>query len=344
MKSFDTLHIQEGKDLTDLNTLRFTQYAERYIEVNSERQLAKAILLAKQEQWPITALGGGSNLVLTRDIPGLVIRQTGNNIQYSGQLDETTELVSVSAGTVWHDLVLDTIRQDKPGLENLALIPGSVGAAPVQNIGAYGVELCERFRSLRAINSRTGKLHIFNKNECDFSYRNSIFKNRKSEYIISHVTLALGKQFGLRTEYKALQVALQSTPNEQVTAQRIYETVCNIRRQKLPDPSITPNAGSFFHNPVVNVQHYQRLKKQHPKLPTYPVDNQRIKLAAGWMIDQLGFKGIEYNGVGVHKNQALVLTHQGGADGMAILNLAERIISAVQQHFGVELKIEPRVF
>lgn len=337
------LVLQHNVDLTILNTFGFTQYASHYVETESAAHVEQAVRLAQGNGWPILPLGGGSNLVLTKDINALVIRQIDQSINY---IEEGTDGIHVqaSAGTNWHALVMHTVARGHVGLENLSLIPGCVGASPVQNIGAYGVELCDRFVSLKALHIPTLRWHTFAMEDCKFAYRDSLFKHQLDEFIITEVTLSLNGAHSLQTHYGALASYLdEHHKDEAISPEIVSSAVCTIRKVKLPDPALLPNAGSFFHNPVVDATRFDALKKQFPELVAFKQADGRFKLAAGWMIDYLGYKGLRADGVGVHSEQALVLVRVGNSDGNQLLTLAEKIKDDVQRKFDVSLNIEPRV-
>ena len=335
--------IQHNVDLTKHNTFGFTQHAAHYVETTSAEQVEHAVRLAQDNGWPILPLGGGSNLVLTKDINALVIKQMDEDISYTDHGASGIH-VQASAGFNWHSLVMHTVQRGHVGLENLSLIPGSVGAAPVQNIGAYGVELCDRFVSLKALHIPTLSWHTFDMEDCKFAYRDSLFKHQLDDYIITQVTLSLDGRHTLQTHYGALANYLQEhNQSEVISPQIVSDAVCTIRASKLPDPAVVPNAGSFFHNPVVSAEHYERLKTKFPNLVAYPQSGERYKLAAGWLIDQLGYKGYRQTGVGVHESQALVLIKCGPSDGVGLLALASAIRLKVKEVFDVALTIEPRI-
>lgn len=338
------LALRHDVDLGPYTSFGFSCKAAHFAEVESEESLAEAVRLAKTQDWPILALGGGSNLVIAHDYPGLVIHQIDDTITYQ-QADDVLEThVTASAGVSWHALVMDTVSRDLPGLENLSLIPGQVGAAPVQNIGAYGVELCDRFVSLRALHIATGQWQTMTATDCQFGYRDSYFKHHDGQYIISAVTLRLGKHLGLNTGYAALSdyLALHH-PGEDADTRRVSEAVCAVRRSKLPDPAVLPNAGSFFHNPVTSAAHFQSLQVRFPDIVGYALPDGQYKLAAGWLIDRLGYRGFRKDGVGVHDKQALVLIKYRQTDATALIQLAGKIREHVQAEYGVSLSIEPRI-
>ncbi|MEZ5528987.1 MAG: UDP-N-acetylmuramate dehydrogenase [Porticoccaceae bacterium] len=337
------LDIRPNIPLQALNTLALPSRAEHFCRVTSNEQLLEALDWARANRQRITVLGGGSNVVLAGDIPGLVVAMAIPGISLAGQTAEKC-LVSVGAGENWHQLVLHTLAQGWFGLENLALIPGLAGAAPIQNIGAYGVELRERFHSLEALHVHTGERVSMYIDDCRFGYRDSVFKQSgRDRYVITSVTLALSSVPELRLEYPALQQALADHDPVDITPALVAEVVCEIRRSKLPDPVHLPNAGSFFKNPVISAEQSVELQRSYPHLVSYPQPDGRVKLAAGWLVDQAGWKGTVRGNVGVHDQQALVLVNRGGT-GEELLALADAIAHSVYQQFEVELELEPRVY
>ena len=337
------MNIIRQHPLQSLNSFGFAVHAEHYVQVGNDEQLLEALAAAKTNHWPVFVLGGGSNLVLTQDIKGLVIYQSNNTESYEVQPDGTT-LVTAGAGKPWHELVLDTLNHGLVGLENLSLIPGSTGAAPVQNIGAYGVELVDRLHRVRAFHRPSESWMNLAPEECAFAYRDSVFKQNPHDYVITEVSFKLSKDISTVSHYAALNTALanQTLPKDNLAlAKLISHTVIQIRQAKLPDPSRIGNAGSFFKNPVVSKSHAETLLATHPQLVHYPQADGQVKLAAGWMIDELGFRGHNAGGVGVHKDQALVLVNRGNGDGQALMALASEIVEKVQQVFSVELIVEP---
>ncbi len=336
------MQFEKNKPLVHLNTLAFEHFAEHYVEAQSVDDIAEACEHAQKSNWPLFVLGGGSNIVLTQDIRGLVVHPVGTDIDYH-TISGDDSLVTANAGVNWHKLVLNTLQHGYSGLENLSLIPGAAGAAPVQNIGAYGIELNQRLVSLRALHLPSGEWRTFTNDECEFGYRNSLFKRLKGEYAISSITLKLSKSQTLNTQYTALKQAIDEAKLEKVDAVAVSQLVCQIRSQKLPDPDILSNVGSFFQNPVISDTHYQTLKADHPNLVAYPQIDGQVKLAAGWLIDTLGYRGKRSGAVGVHEKQALVLVNFGGGTGEQLLTLAEDIRQSVKDKFDVNLRIEPNV-
>jgi UDP-N-acetylmuramate dehydrogenase len=318
--------------------------------VHSLRDIQALIQRGDCARHPIHIWGGGSNTVLAGDLSGLVIQVAIQGRTRISHLSTTTHhLIEIGAGENWHDLVTWTLEQGYPGLENLALIPGSVGAAPIQNIGAYGLELKDRLHSVQGLDLRDGSPFDWPASACQLAYRDSFFKHPEGHhYLITHVRLALptSPSWTPVLDYGPLQalaseLACYPTPLAQAWA--IYERVCTLRRQKLPDPAVQGNVGSFFKNPVVDALQLDRLRSNWPDLIHYLLPSGQAKLAAAWLIEQCGWKGYQAGCVGVHPQQALVLVNKGGATGAAILCLAQAIQSHVQARFGIELDIEPVV-
>lgn len=335
---------QSDVSLQNYNTLAVPARARHFVSLNDSNELPAALSFARERDLPLLVLGGGSNIVLREDFPGLVLHLNwcGRELVHS---DEEFYWLKVAAGENWHQLVLYCLEQSYWGLENLALIPGSVGAAPIQNIGAYGVELKDVFAELEAWEIQSGKSVTFDTQACEFDYRDSIFKNSlRDRYIITSVTFKLRRQPQVVLSYPALKAALPDRPVEDIGPRELAEAVCRLRQEKLPDPTRTPNAGSFFKNPIIELNQFERLQQDYPKLVSFPVDDQRVKLAAAWLIDQAGWKGATQGPVAVHSQQALVLTNPGRAMGSEVLALAEKIQHSVAKKFGVQLEPEPRIY
>jgi len=312
--------------------------AKRFVSVASLAELKAVIALEKD----ILPLGGGSNLLITKDIQQLVVKIDLRGIVVEERPDDYV-LVTVAAGENWHDFVSWCISQEYGGLENLSLIPGNVGSAPIQNIGAYGVELKDTLDHLNAVEIASGNSQTFSREDCCFGYRDSIFKNSlKGQYIISHVGFKLRKRnHRLTTSYGTLSDSLSAI--QQPTLQDVSKAIIAIRKSKLPDPDILGNAGSFFKNPVIGKDHFAELQQSHSDIPHYVVSEDGVKIPAGWLIEQAGFKGKRYGDAGVHKNQALVLVNYNRASGSEILALAEKIQTAVKTTFGINLEKEVTV-
>ncbi len=328
--------------LRDLHTFGVEAFAESLIRVQSEEDLSQA--LPKLQSKPLLIIGGGSNLLFTQDYKGLILKNEilGKSIEY---LDEDTALVQVKAGENWHELVMWCVDQGLGGIENLALIPGSVGAAPIQNIGAYGVELKDSFHSLEAIFFKDGIKRTFLKEDCDFGYRDSVFKRmERGQFLITSVTLKLSRiHHQLNVAYGAIQRVLEENAVHDPTIKDIAEAVIHIRQSKLPDPRLIGNAGSFFKNPIVTQDQFSEIYSAFPQVPHYPVDENAIKLPAGWLIDQCGWKGKRIGDAGCYEKQALVLVNHGKATGKEIWNLAQQIQASVQTKFNILLEPEVNV-
>lgn len=332
--------IELNKNLKEYNTFGISVNADRFAQFSSIEEL-QAILNHRNGS-DLLILGGGSNLLLTKDFNGLVIK---NNIKKFEIITETTDFVIVEsgAGENWHFFVLNCLEKGFGGLENLSLIPGSVGASPMQNIGAYGVEIKDVFESLSAYNIKTGELHFFNKEDCSFGYRESIFKTKvKGEYIILSVTFRLTKNPIVNSTYGAINEQLKIMGIKDPTIKQLSDAVIAIRQAKLPNPKIIGNAGSFFKNPIVNIFLLEKIQTLHPDIPNYPADNGR-KLAAGWLIEKAGWKGKTFGACGVHKLQALVLVNYSNSTGKEIYELSSRIIEDVFEKFGVSLEREVNI-
>lgn len=289
-------------------------------------------------------LGGGSNLLFTKDFDGFVLKNNIHGVELISETDDHV-FVRVGAGEVWHNFVLAAIKNNWFGIENLSLIPGSVGASPMQNIGAYGVEIKEVFYELEAIHIPTGEIHYFESSDCDFGYRESVFKNKhKGEYVISRVTYKLNKTPKFNVGYGAVESELEKMQVKELSAKAVSDAIVAIRSSKLPNPAEIGNSGSFFKNPVVSNSVFEAIKTKYPNAVGYPVGEEATKLAAGWLIDQAGWKGYTEGNFGVHKNQALVLVNYGGAAGADIYNLSERILQSVFEKFGVQLEREVNIY
>jgi UDP-N-acetylmuramate dehydrogenase len=286
-------------------------------------------------------LGGGSNLVLTRDFPGLVLHMCNRGREIVGA-DDNAVYVRAAAGENWHELVLWTLEQGLAGLENLSLIPGSVGAAPIQNIGAYGVELQERFHGLTAIDMKSGEILHLDRDACAFAYRDSVFKHSlRDRAVVLDVTFALPKRWQPDLRYADVAQELDARKLAQPSARDVSDAVIAIRSRKLPDPVVIGNAGSFFKNPIVTAAQRNALLAQHPQLVNYLQPDGSYKLAAGWLIDQCGWKGRNLGAAGVYEKQALVLVNRGGASGQDVVRLAQAVQADVMARFGVALEPEP---
>ena len=326
------------------NTLGLQSRARYYIEVSSVAELRAALTFAREQCLPVIPLGGGSNVVLGDFLDALVVRinLTGKAVL---RRDEGSVRVRAEAGENWHELVCWSLENGAYGLENLSLIPGTAGAAPVQNIGAYGVELKDYFVSLEAVNVASGAIECFDRQACCFGYRDSVFKGiKRDQYIITSITLELDGVFTPRLAYGQLsEWVAKRLGNQMPSALDISQAVCDIRREKLPDPDQIGNAGSFFKNPEVSRTMMDRLRQEHSNIVAYPVGSN-WKLAAGWLIDQSGFRGEREGSVGTYEHQALVLVNHGRATGQEVLSFSGKIQQRVFEKFGVQLEREPRVY
>jgi UDP-N-acetylmuramate dehydrogenase len=335
------MSIQENISLKPYNTLGVDARARYFLPVTATDDLAA--LGAPRNDGPLLVLGGGSNILFTRDFEGVVLK---NDIKGRAVIEQAEDDVRVRAGggEDWHAFVQWCLQHGYYGLENLSLIPGTVGAAPVQNIGAYGVEVGDRIETVEAIDMHSGEACRFEADACDFAYRDSIFKNRcRNRFFITAVTFRLHTKAQLVTSYADVRRALADRSATVVTPQGLSDTICEIRRRKLPDPEEIANAGSFFKNPVISRSRFRELADRFAELPAYPIDGQRVKLAAGWMIETCGWKGRRMGACGVYPQQALVLVNYGGATGRDILDLAEAVQASVEEVFNVRLEPEPLI-
>ena len=334
--------IEEQVSLKQFNTFGIDIKAHHYVKVNNINELKSA--LVKFGNADVFVLGGGSNMLLREDITAPVIHIDIKGIEI---VKETSDyaVVEAQAGENWHELVLWCISKNLGGIENLSLIPGNVGAAPIQNIGAYGVELKDSFVSCRAIHIASQKERTFGKEDCNFGYRESVFKNKlKGEYIITNIQLKLSKTpHGLNIGYGAIKNQLAESKVTHPTIKDVSNAVIAIRKQKLPDPKEIGNSGSFFKNPVISKSDFNNLKIQFPEIPFYTVTGDEIKIPAGWLIETAGFKGKRFGNYGVHKNQALVLVNYGGATGKDIYDLAILIQKTVKRLFSISIEMEVNV-
>ncbi|MBT8316178.1 MAG: UDP-N-acetylmuramate dehydrogenase [Lutibacter sp.] len=332
------MNIQENISLKKYNTFGIEAKAKRFVTVNTVKELNEIISLEKD----VFLLGGGSNMLLTSNIKKLVVHINLKGIIVNDTLKDEV-LVTAEAGENWHEFVLWCISQNYGGLENLSLIPGNVGTSPIQNIGAYGVEIKDTFHQLEALEIKTGNIKTFKNEDCDFGYRNSIFKNElKNKYIIINVTFKLTKnKHKTNTSYGAISTLLQH--KEAPTIKDISNAVIQIRQSKLPDPKEIGNSGSFFKNPIIDAISFNTLKEKYPKIPYYVVSDTEFKIPAGWLIEQCGFKGKRFGNTGVHSKQALVLVNYGNATGQEIYSLAEKIQKKVKTIFNIDLAIEVNI-
>ena len=334
--------MQNNISLKPYNTFGIDVNANRFSKFSSIDELI-SVLAQRKEEEPLLILGGGSNVLLTKSFEGLVLK---NEIKGFEIIEETENevVVEAGAGEVWHQFVINCIEHGFAGLENLSLIPGSVGASPMQNIGAYGVEIKDVFDHLLAFEISSGEMKRFNKEDCAFGYRESVFKNiYKNQFVICRVAFRLKKNPDINTSYGAIESELNKMGITSPSIRDVSNAVIAIRQSKLPDPAVLGNAGSFFKNPVVIESQVEQIKKTYPDIPNYPAENGKRKLAAGWLIETSGWKGKVIETCGVHKLQALVLVNYGGSTGKQILNLSSQIIHDVEAKFGVTLEREVNI-
>jgi UDP-N-acetylmuramate dehydrogenase len=338
--------IKTNVNLREYNTFGIEARCAAFVEVKSVKALKQVLT---QKTLPIQILGGGSNILFIKDFYDALFIKNGIKGFKKGEITEGELMVEVGSGENWHRLVLWAIDNDLGGLENLSLIPGTVGAAPIQNIGAYGVELKDVFVKLEALNVQTLDIEIFTNEDCQFGYRESVFKKElKGQYIITKIYLKLTtNNHQLKTDYGDIQKILVETQVEKPNIKNISDAVISIRQSKLPDPKVLGNAGSFFKNPSIEKADFDRLIEKFPNVPHYPIDgpnsetqNPKSKIAAGWLIEQCGWKGKRLGDVGVHERQALVLVNYGQGKGQDIKTLAEQIQTSVFEKFGIALQAE----
>lgn len=337
-----SLVLHENVSLKPFNTFGIEVRARWYAEAHSDAEVRAALGEAQRLGVQLLVIGGGSNLLLTQDIDALVLRMASSGRHVLGEQNGRV-LIEAEAGEPWHPFVLWTLQQGLQGLENLSLIPGTVGAAPMQNVGAYGVEIKDCFAGLTALDRRSGELHDFSLQECQFAYRDSLFKQEAGRWLILRVRFALERAGELRLDYGPVRQRLTEMGIATPTASDVSRAVCSIRSEKLPDPAQLGNAGSFFKNPVVPVELAEQIRAQHADLAAYPAGEGQVKLAAGWLIDKAGWKGFREGDAGVHRLQALVLVNYGAASGQQLLALAQRIQADIYKRFGVALEMEPNL-
>ncbi|CAM4046788.1 UDP-N-acetylmuramate dehydrogenase [Gillisia limnaea] len=337
------MNISRNTSLKSYNTFGIDVNAKQFISINTIDELRQ--VLKQNYSGDLFILGGGSNMLLTKDIDAIVmhinilgkrvVRKTKNSV-----------FVEALAGENWHQFVLWTLENNWGGLENLSLIPGNIGTAPIQNIGAYGVELKDTFVSCDAIDLQTLESISFSAEECEFGYRNSIFKNKvKGKYIITGVTFKLKKKnHVIQTNYGAIDESLRCSGISDPTIQDVSKAVIKIRQQKLPDPRVLGNSGSFFKNPVITKTELELIKLDYPEIPSYEISRNEAKIPAGWLIDKAGLKGYREGDAGVHKNQALVLVNYGNASGKEILLLAKMVQEKIKKQFNIDLEPEVNIF
>ncbi|KRP28116.1 UDP-N-acetylmuramate dehydrogenase [Polaribacter sp.] len=332
--------ISENISLKNYNTFGISVNAKRFISINLVEELQQ--LLFKEKE--LFLLSGGSNMLFTKDIEKLVTHINIKGISIENE-DENFVEVTVNAGENWDEFVLWCVNKNYGGLENLSLIPGKVGTCPMQNIGAYGVEVKDTITKVSVLEIETGKIKSFSNEECKFDYRNSIFKKEvKDKYIIISVSFKLTKKHHVfHTSYGAIETELSLKEIINPNLKDISDAVIAIRKSKLPDPKKLGNSGSFFKNPLITVKHFENLQKKFPTIPSYIISETELKIPAGWLIEQAGFKGKRFGNCGVHEKQALVLVNYGNASGIEILNLAKMIQKTILEKFEIELEIEVNI-
>lgn len=343
------MQIQTNISLKKYNTFGIDVMAKYFAGFDSVDALGQLLQYkderadSQKNQTPILILGGGSNILFTKDFDGIVLKNELKGIELIKE-DHEYVYVKVAAGENWHQFVLHCISNNWAGVENLSLIPGNAGAGPMQNIGAYGAEIKDVFYSLEAFHLKEKKIISFNLNDCAFGYRESVFKKKyKNEFVIISVSFRLCKQPKYNTSYGAIEQELQTMGVKELSIKAISDAVIRIRSSKLPDPAVTGNAGSFFKNPEIDNTLYQTLIGSYPQLAGYALPNNKVKLAAGWMIEQCGWKGYRKGDAGCHAKQALVLVNYGAAKGSEIFELSDKIINSVKDKFAVTLEREVNI-
>lgn len=342
------MQIQENISLKSYNSFGLEVYAKYFSVFTDVPSLAELLETGRhhfteERSRRLLVLGGGSNVLLTGDFNGLVVKNNIPGIRKTAE-DDQHVYVTVGAGENWHETVMHCIDKGWGGLENLALIPGNTGASPMQNIGAYGVEIKDHFYQLEAWDIEDKKAVIFTAAECEFGYRESVFKGRlKNRFVITSVSFRLDKKPAFHISYGAIREELEKQGAQELSIRAIANAVISIRRSKLPDPAIIGNAGSFFKNPEIPMEQYDQLKAAYPDIVGYPLPGDMVKLAAGWLIEKAGWKGYREGDAGCHAKQALVLVNYGNAKGNEILHLADKISDSVREKFGVHLQKEVNI-
>ena len=335
--------ISSNISLKPYNTFGIDASAKFFTSIQSIENIKELLQSTEYKNNNHLILGGGSNMLLTQNVDAIVVKNNLKGIEIVKETEDSV-FVKCAGGEVWHEFVMWCIDKNFGGLENLSLIPGCTGASPMQNIGAYGVEIKDTFYELEAIHSITGEQKTFSKSECEFGYRESVFKHQfKNQFIITSVTFQLSKKPNFHVEYGAIKQELEVMNISELSIKAISQAVINIRSSKLPNPKEIGNAGSFFKNPEVQANVYENLKINFPNIVAYPLENGNYKLAAGWLIEQSGLKGYRVGDAGVHKLQALVLVNYGGATGNEIYNLSTHVLQTVKAKFGVDLEREVNI-
>lgn len=337
-----SLLIQQNISLKTYNTFGVEVFAKYFVSIKSEEELQQLFLMPEFISIPKLVLGSGSNILFTKDYDGLVVLIDIKGVSHS--ITNDSVLVIAQAGEVWNDLVKYCVERGFAGIENLSLIPGTAGAAPVQNIGAYGTELKDVFQECRVFDTRNKEFFIFKKEDCHFSYRDSIFKSRERErYIITSIVLKLSTIPRINISYGSIQDELTKRGIHSPTIQDVAKVVSHIRVAKLPDPCMIGNSGSFFKNPVIDVDFFVQIQSDFVDIVHYPMADNKVKIAAGWLIEQCGWKGKKVGNTGTWKNQALVLVNHGNATGSEVYSFSERVIASVYSKFGIRLEREVNV-
>ena len=337
------MNIIENYPLLKLNTFGIDVKAKYFTSINTINELIEVTKTNVFKDLELLILGGGSNILFTKDFDGLVIL---NNIKGKEIIDQNQQSIflKIGAGENWHELVMYCVDNGWGGIENLSLIPGNTGTAPMQNIGAYGVEIKETFIELEALEISSGKIVKFNNSDCEFGYRESVFKNKmKNQYIILNITLELKKNPVLNINYGDVKAILESQNIKNPTIKEVSNAIISIRQSKLPDPKKIGNSGSFFKNPIVSLNQLELIKKKYPNVVNYEINENEFKIAAGWLIERAGWKGKKFNNYGIHEKQALVLVNYGLANGMEIFELSEKIILDIKDKFGITLEREVNI-
>jgi len=343
------MHIQSNISLKKYNTFGIDVTAKYFASFNAVDTLEQflqydeVMAAAQKKQSPVLILGGGSNMLFTKDVDGIVLKNEIKGITIVNE-DDDHVYIKTGAGENWHQFVLHCIKNNFAGVENLSLIPGNVGASPMQNIGAYGVEIKDVFHSLQAFHLEEKRMVSFSLDDCAFGYRESVFKKQfKNQFVITEVVFKLHKKPVFNTSYGAIEQELEKMGVQQLSIKAISDAVINIRSSKLPDPDVIGNAGSFFKNPEIGAAHFSDLKHVYPGMVGYELPNEKVKLAAGWLIEQCGWKGYRDGDAGCHTKQALVLVNYGNAKGDEIYSLSEKIIVSVKEKFGVQMEREVNI-
>ena len=337
------MNIIENYPLLKLNTFGIDVKAKYFTSINTINELIEVTKTNVFKDLELLILGGGSNILFTKDFDGLVIL---NNIKGKEIIEQNQQSIflKIGAGENWHELVMYCVDNGWGGIENLSLIPGNTGTAPMQNIGAYGVEIKETFVELEALEISSGKIVKFNNSDCEFGYRESVFKNKmKNQYIILNITLELKKNPVLNINYGDVKAILESQNIKNPAIKEVSNAIIRIRQSKLPDPKKIGNSGSFFKNPLVSLNQLELIKKNYPNVVNYEINENEFKIAAGWLIERAGWKGKKFNNYGVHEKQALVLVNYGLANGMEIFDLSEKIILDIKDKFGITLEREVNI-